>query len=258
MNQFLEFETDFDFFLGHTSEIDTEWPRYLERFLRLLKPGVPQRVMEYGPGNGYMMGRILENAEMKKFLPFIELVMVEPSPNYRNALRERLEKIPLKSLLVHPGIREYSDLPGAEASIDIIMSNHVFCYVENFSEESGLLRRVLKPGGYLMTMLCMQDHALIRAYIDYCQKTGNPCRKHEPRSIVAELKAGGFEMEREIVRSALEFPDTLPNRMAIHHFVMFEEGNDIPPDRLVWLERYKMGNSIHVPLVDQFLILRKQ
>jgi SAM-dependent methyltransferase len=257
MNQFQTVETDFDFFLRHTNEIETEWPKYLDQFLRLLKPGTPQKIMEYGPGTGYMMKRIFENDGMKQFYPYLEVVLIEPSPHYQDSLQNTLGNIPIQSLTIYANIAEYSGLAGTEGSIDIIMSNHVFYYVEHFKEEFHHLNRVLKSGGYLLTSLCLQEHALIKAYVENCKKMGVPQRKHEPRDIVAEFVACNFTITREIVRSKLEFLDTVPNRMAIHRFIMLEEETRIPPSRLCWLDGFKVGEVIRIPLVDQFLTMQK-
>jgi len=254
-NQFQAVEDDFAFFLEHTDEIAREIPLYRESLLALLPPA-GARMMEYGPGTGSMLKNILSGPGLENLLPRLEAVLAEPSPAFREQCRLNLSGLGLKRLEIFPFVADYLETPDAEHSLDLILTNHVFYYVDVFPAEFALLLKALKPGGHIVGALGDPGHPLLKVYEANWDKWGVVKHRRHPSEILQAFRASGLNIETRLVSSALEFPDTPENRLKMHRFLLVESGG-FDPESLAWMDDFKRGETIRFEQLDDFYVLKK-
>ncbi|HWO93957.1 MAG TPA: class I SAM-dependent methyltransferase [Dehalococcoidia bacterium] len=93
------------------------------------------RVLEVGIGNG---------ASIPYYRGIDELIGVEPDPAMRRYAEPRAKEAPFPVRLV---AGEAQHLPLADDSVDVVVSNLVYCTIPDVDAALGEVARVLKPGG---------------------------------------------------------------------------------------------------------------
>jgi malonyl-CoA O-methyltransferase len=112
--------------------------RLLER-LAFLRVSV-QRVVDLGCGTG------VASAELKKKYPRAQVIGLDSSRGMLNQLQRRSGLLrPLKAVCA-----DFSELPLAERSVDLVYSNLAFQWCANPIARFAEIRRILRPGGMLL------------------------------------------------------------------------------------------------------------
>ncbi|MEU8659564.1 class I SAM-dependent methyltransferase [Actinoplanes philippinensis] len=102
--------------------------------------GLPDRVVEIGPGTG---------ANLRYYRPGTRLVAVEPNPYMHAPLRAAARRRGITVELLPSGA-ERIDLP--DASVDVVVSTLVLCTVPDPVAVIGEVARILRPGGRLVLL----------------------------------------------------------------------------------------------------------
>ncbi len=110
-----------------------EWS--LRQYKRRVFAGLPQTVVELGPGVG---------ANLRYLPPGSTLVAIEPNVPMHRRLRAAAGRHGVH-LDLRDRLAEHTDLPGE--SVDSVISSLVLCTVTDPAEVLAEIRRILRPGG---------------------------------------------------------------------------------------------------------------
>lgn len=121
---------------------DSRWKSYSEattkEILARLSPKNSDKILDVGCGTGFLLYHLLER------YPDIQLSGVDPVKAMLDVARKRLP--------VRVDIREgwAGQLPFADHSFNVVLSNSVFHYIRDIQTALREVRRVLRPGGQLV------------------------------------------------------------------------------------------------------------
>ncbi|NWG17797.1 MAG: class I SAM-dependent methyltransferase [Chloroflexi bacterium] len=113
-----------------------QFDRTFEAIKRRLLADLSGDVLEIGPGTG---------TNFAYFQPGIHWIGAEPNLFMHQHLRRTARRAGLTAPDIRPLSVEHLDLP--DESVDVVVSTHVMCSVNDQPRALGEIRRVLRPGG---------------------------------------------------------------------------------------------------------------
>jgi SAM-dependent methyltransferase len=204
-----------------------------------------ERVLDVGCGNG---------------LYFTKLKLTHPNVQYFG-----IDLFP-HMLTVHPSkvnlmISDAMQLPYADHSFDVVMANHMLYHVPNIEDAIQEFKRVLKPGGILMTATNSLNNmpelqVLMRRAIVLLSRSAGSANVRAPT-----LSSDSFALEngtrllarhfyavvRHDLPSALVFPDTEPAMAYLESTRDLREGqlpNDVEWDDVMVIMRQQINQLV--------------
>ena len=154
--------------------------RYHREVLHIFAPYLGERIVDVGAGSGNFTTLLLERDPAHVYA-------IEPDDAYVPLLRERLNGRPNASVH-HCVLSEFAEGAGGDKA-DSVVSVNVLEHVEDDVDELVLIRRVLRPGGYL----CLWVPALPALYAPYDRALGHH-RRYKRREIADKLEKAGFDV----------------------------------------------------------------
>lgn len=166
--------------LGYRRAYERLFGRFLQRY-RVESGARPLRVLDCGTGTGSFalaLARLLHRP--------LELTAVDISPAMVAAAETRFRQHGIAARVIQAGV---GALPLADASFDLVIAAHVIEHLPEPIAALAEMRRVLRPGGWLVASMTRQSW--LGAYIQTKWRT----HRLTPERAVDWLTAAGFDAE---------------------------------------------------------------
>lgn len=206
-------ETDYDFFMAHSTEAEADLKAYREIVADLSASGSPLCMLDFGCGNGDFTEKFLKQAAWAP--EQLRLSLVEPVEAQRCETAERLQPFTRFPIVHGPNLGSCDF-----GRFDLILVNHVLYYVTDLGETLDELYRSLKPGGLLLIAMAGRSNAMFRFWQRTFDEIGKPIPYHVSEDLDTVLKKSDLRYSKEIVPYSIVFDDTEENRMKLLRFLL--------------------------------------
>ncbi|MFZ0428609.1 MAG: methyltransferase domain-containing protein [Acidobacteriota bacterium] len=160
--------------------------RSLGEVRRSLLARTSGRILEIGAGTG---------ANLPFYPTGLQLWVSEPDREMRRELKLKLQGLRQASPTLIAGASEHLPLP--TSSMDFVVATLVLCSVQDPDLASREIRRVLRPGGWLLFIEHVRSQGAWGPWQDRLQPAWSRvgCGCHPNRETVAILRRAGFELD---------------------------------------------------------------
>lgn len=242
----------YNFFKEHSTEYEAnrcEVVLMLEQS-NLLKKGIS--ILDFGSGDGEFLSDLYTKIDFNKFDP--RLYIYEPVEYNQESAKLKLSSVGYDSLTV---LENVDDFP--EATLDLILVNHVLYYVENLGHTISTLISKLDKNGQLWILMASDDNSLIKLWGAFFEKLGMKI----PYFLTADLK---FILENKFIeysqtkkiKSAFRFINSPENRNHMARFLLGNYSNQFDDETIKeTISSYEKNDEIDLPLCDILFMIRK-
>ncbi len=242
----------YKFFKEHSTEYEANRHEIILKLeqSKLLERGIS--ILDFGGGDGELLSDLYSKTDINKFDP--KLYIFEPVENYQESAKSKLALVGYNNLVV---LEKIDELP--DATLDLILVNHVLYYVENLDQTISKLRSKLNENGQLWILMADENNSADQLWEVFFEKLGMkvPYFLTNDLRFILDDQSVQYLETREI-KSTFFFKNSNENRSSLVRFLLgnySERFNDETIKEAV--SCYEEGSDIRLPLSDSLFAIRK-